>query len=165
MRRTGELYFRNCEIVRLPLASLRIAIGKVHGATLSRSSGFCLNDVSRPDRLVYHKARREPAGAQCAPYENLRVLHLAIRKFSRPAQLFRCAKSQRAGFKPAPTKPTSFLRTLRSLRLNLLSFVVIDPLLPAGQSRLLTHIPSHQPVSGTIREACTRRRDTAGDSL
>ena len=47
--------------------------------------------------------------------------------FSQLAQIFRRAESQRAGFKPTPTNPNSFLRFLRALRFNnpiLKSFLV-----------------------------------------
>ena len=43
-------------------------------------------------------------------------------------------------------------------------FVVNQPFL-LRTITTFTHAPFHQPVSETIREACTRRRDTAGDNL
>jgi hypothetical protein len=36
------------------------------------------------------------------------VAHCYTSKFGRRAQISRCAKSKRAGFKPAPTNPDSF---------------------------------------------------------
>ena len=62
-------------------------------------------------------------------------------------------------------RPKAFGLSPEGFRPNFVPFVVIDPFFLAEQSRLLTHVPSHQPVSETIREACTRRRDTAGDNL
>jgi len=66
------------------------------------------------------KSEKGPAPAERVQEKILeddrKKLEEVLKPFASSWANFRCANSQRTGFKPAPTTPVAFLRPLRSLR-------------------------------------------------
>ena len=101
------------------------------GAAEPQSKNLGIGELTTKDaknakgnRIVSRKAcpergRRGGKGDKFGFVSFLRTLHCYRSKFAQLAQISRCVKSKRAGFKPAPTNPDSFFVSFAFFAVNI----------------------------------------------